>query len=43
MKIVNYMMVFIAVTAIGMLLSRYSRKYYPDEELDKYNLDSFIK
>ena len=38
MKIVNYMMVFIAVTAIGMLYDRYSRKYYPDEELDKYNL-----
>jgi hypothetical protein len=38
MKIVNYVLVFIAVTAIGMLYDKYSRKFYPDEELDKYNL-----
>ena len=38
MKIVNYVMAFIAVTAIGMLYDRYSKKFYPDEELDKYNL-----
>ena len=38
MNIVNYVLVFIAVTAIGMLYDRYSRKFYPDEELDKYNL-----
>jgi len=38
MKIVNYILVFIAVTAIGMLYDRYSKKFYPDEELDKYNL-----
>ena len=38
MKIVNYVLVFIAVTAIGMLYDRYSKKFYPDEELDKYNL-----
>ena len=31
-------MAFIAVTAIGMLYDRYSKKFYPDEELDKYNL-----
>jgi len=38
MKIVNYVLVFIAVTAIGMIYDRYSKKFYPDEELDKYNL-----
>ena len=38
MKIVNYVLVFIAVTAIGMLYDRYSKKFYPDEELDKYSL-----
>jgi len=38
MKIVNYVLIFIAVTAIGMLYDKYSRKFYPDEELDKYNL-----
>jgi len=38
MKIVNYILVFIAVTAIGMLYDRYSKKFYPDVELDKYNL-----
>ena len=38
MKIVNYILVFIAVTAVGMLYDRYSKKFYPDEELDKYNL-----
>jgi len=38
MKIVNYILVFIAVTAIGMLYDRYSKKFYPDEELNKYNL-----
>ena len=38
MNIVNYVLVFIAVTAIGMLYDRYSKKFYPDEELDKYNL-----
>ena len=29
-------MAFIAVTAIGMLYDRYSKKFYPDEELDKF-------
>ena len=38
MNIVNYLLVFIAVTTIGMLYDRYSRKFYPDDELDKYNL-----
>jgi len=38
MKIVNYILVFITVTAVGMLYDRYSKKFYPDEELDKYNL-----
>ena len=38
MNIVNYLLVFIAVTTIGMLYDRYSKKFYPDEELDKYNL-----
>ena len=38
MKIVNYVLVFIAVTAIGMLYDRYSKKFYADEELDKYHL-----
>jgi hypothetical protein len=35
MKIVNYVLVFIAVTAIGMLYDKYSRKFSPDEELGK--------
>jgi hypothetical protein len=38
MKIVNYVLVFIAVTAIGMLYDKYNRKFYPDEELNKYKL-----
>tara|TARA_X000000368_G_scaffold194831_1_gene153736 strand:+ start:408 stop:1379 length:972 start_codon:yes stop_codon:yes gene_type:complete len=38
MNIVNYLLVFIAVTTIGMLYDRYNKKFYPDEELDKYNL-----
>ena len=38
MNIVNYVLVFIAVTTVGMLYDRYSKKFYPDEELDKYNL-----
>ena len=38
MNIVNYVLAFVAVTTVGMLYDRYSKKYYPDEELDKYNL-----
>jgi hypothetical protein len=38
MNIVNYVLAFIAVTTIGMLYDKYSKKFYPDEELDKYNL-----
>jgi len=38
MNIINYVLAFVAVTTVGMLYDRYSKKYYPDEELDKYNL-----
>lgn len=38
MNIVNYVLAFIAVTTVGMLYDRYSKKFYPDEELDKYHL-----
>ena len=32
------MIVFIILTTLGMLYDRYSKKYFPDEELDKYDL-----
>ena len=31
MNIVNYVLAFVAVTTVGMLYDRYSKKYYPDE------------
>ncbi len=38
MNLVRYFMVFIILTTIGMLYERYSKKYFPDEELDKHDL-----
>ena len=38
MKIVQYVMIFILLTTVGMLYDRYKRKFMPDEELDKYDL-----
>ena len=38
MKIVQYIMLFILLTTVGMLYDRYKRKFFPDEELDKYDL-----
>ena len=30
---------FIVLTSIGMLYDRYIKKFFPDEELNKYNLE----
>ena len=38
MKFVQYIMLFILLTTLGMLYDRYKRKFFPDEELDKYDL-----
>ena len=38
MKIVKYVTIFILLTTIGMLYDRYIKKFFPDEELNKYNL-----
>ena len=38
MNLVRYVTMFIILTTIGMLYDRYSKKYFPDEELDKYDL-----
>ena len=38
MNLVRYFMVFIVLTTLGMLYDRYSKKYFADEELDKYDL-----
>lgn len=38
MDIVKYVLAFIAVTTVGMLYDRYSKKFYADDELDKYHL-----
>lgn len=38
MKLLNYVMFFILMTTVGMLFDRYKKKFFPDEELDKYNL-----
>ena len=36
MDIVKYVLAFIAVTTVGMLYDRYSKKFYADDELDKF-------
>jgi len=38
MKFVKYVLMFIAISSIGILYDRYKRKFIPDEELDKYDL-----
>ena len=38
MDIVRYGIIFIILTTIGILFDRYKKKYWGDEELDKYNL-----
>ena len=38
MRLFQNFLIFILITAIGILYKRYEAKYFPDEELDKYNL-----
>ena len=38
MDIVRYGVIFIILTTIGILFDRYKKKYWGDEELDKYSL-----
>ena len=38
MNIVRYGIIFIILTTIGILFDRYKKKYWGDEELDKYSL-----
>ena len=38
MRLFQNFLIFILLTAIGILYKRYEAKYFPDEELDKYNL-----
>ena len=38
MNIVRYGVIFIILTTIGILFDRYKKKYWGDEELDKYSL-----
>ena len=38
MRLLQNFLIFILLTAIGILYKRYEGKYFPDEELDKYNL-----
>lgn len=38
MKLVKYILFFILMTTVGMLFDRYKKKFFPDDELDKYNL-----
>ena len=38
MRLFQNFMIFILLTAIGILYKRYEAKYFPDEELDKYSL-----
>ena len=38
MNFVRYITMFIILTTIGILYDRYMKKYFPDEELDKYSL-----
>jgi len=38
MNIVRYGVIFIILTTLGILFDRYKKKYWGDEELDKYSL-----
>ena len=38
MRLFQNFLIFILLTAIGILYKRYEAKYFPDEELDKYSL-----
>lgn len=38
MNIVKMFSVFVILSTVGILYERYNRKYFPDEELDKYDL-----
>ncbi len=38
MRLFQNFLIFILITAIGILYKRYEAKYFPDEELDKYSL-----
>ena len=38
MRLFKNFLIFILLTAIGILYKRYEAKYFPDEELDKYSL-----
>ena len=38
MDVVRYIFLFIILTTIGILFDRYKKKYWNDEELDKYSL-----